>query len=99
MRDEFFLPDELHPIDLVETLAESRAWEFDRLAEDRIAMVVAGQWRTYALTLLWSDPDETLRLICTFAFDPPQSREPALFELLNRINDQIWGGTFSWWQD
>ncbi|TVS04842.1 MAG: diacylglyceryl transferase, partial [Rhodobacteraceae bacterium] len=30
--------DSLHPIDMVETLAEHHAWDFDRMNEDQIAM-------------------------------------------------------------
>ena len=63
---EAFLEDEIHPIDIVEDLAEHHEWEFDRIEENQIAMVVQGQWRTYSITLAWSDFDETLRLICSF---------------------------------
>ena len=50
---------------------------FDRLADDQIAMVVEGQWRSYSLTLAWSARDEVLRLVCTFDMDPPAARMPA----------------------
>ncbi len=63
--------EELHPIDIVETIAEHHEWEFDRVADDQIAMAVEGQWRTYSITLAWSAYDETLRLICTFEMEPP----------------------------
>ena len=61
--------EDLHPIDIVETLAESHAWDFDRVADDQIAMAVEGQWRTYSITLAWSPYDETLRLITTFEME------------------------------
>ena len=64
---EYYLDsEEIHPIDIVEHLAEHHAWDFDRVADDQIAMAVEGQWRTYSITLAWSAVDETLRLICTF---------------------------------
>lgn len=88
---------DIHPIDIVETLAEHRAWEFDRMGDDQIAMAVEGQWRTYSLTLAWSGQDETLRLICTFEMDPPEDRLAALHDLLNRANDLVWTGGFSYW--
>lgn len=90
---------EIHPIDVVESLAEMHAWEFDRLADDQIAMMVEGQWRSYSLTLAWSDQDETLRLISTFEMEPPAGREEALYDLLNRINDQCWTGAFTFWPE
>lgn len=86
------LTDEIHPIDIVETLAEHHAWEFDRVGDDQIAMAVEGQWRTYSLTLAWSAPDETLRLICTFEMEPPSARMPELYEVLNLANDMVWSG-------
>lgn len=88
---------DIHPIDIVESLAENRAWEFDRMGDDQIAMAVEGQWRTYSLTLAWSGQDETLRLICTFEMDPPEDRLAALHDLLNRTNDMVWTGSFSYW--
>ena len=51
--------EELHPIDIVETLAEQRSWDFDRIADDQIAMAIEGSWRTYSVTLAWSARDET----------------------------------------
>ena len=64
---EHFLPEtDLHPIDIVETLAEQAEWEFDRVGEDQIAVAVEGVWRTYSLSLIWSRRDDMLRLISTF---------------------------------
>ena len=54
LSEDFLVLDDLHPIDIVETLAEHHAWEFDRVTDDQIAMAVEGQWRTYSLTLAWS---------------------------------------------
>nr|WP_319249732.1 YbjN domain-containing protein [uncultured Celeribacter sp.] len=90
---------EIHPIDLCEHLCEHNDWEFDRVAEDQIAMAVEGQWRTYSITLAWSDFDETLRLICTFEMEPPEEKLPQLYEVLNRTNDQIWTGAFTYWHE
>ncbi|ATG49322.1 MULTISPECIES: YbjN domain-containing protein [Celeribacter] len=90
---------EIHPIDLCEHLCEYNDWEFDRVAEDQIAMAVEGQWRTYSITLAWSEYDETLRLICTFEMEPPEEKLPQIFDVLNRANDQIWTGAFTYWHE
>jgi len=89
---------DIHPIDIVESLAETRAWEFDRVGEDQIAMAVEGQWRTYSLTLAWSAGDETLRLICSFEMEPPTERRHAVLDVINRTNDLLWSGSFSIWE-
>ncbi|SLN52042.1 YbjN domain-containing protein [Roseisalinus antarcticus] len=96
---EHIQSDDIHPIDLVEHIAEHYDWEFDRIGDDQIAMAVEGQWRTYSITLAWSAYDETLRLICTFEMEPPQDRIGELYEVLNRANDLVWSGAFTWWDE
>jgi len=96
---ESFETEDLHPIDVVEHIAEHHDWDFDRVADDQIAMAVEGQWRTYSITLAWCDFDETLRLICTFEMEPPSDRLADLYEALNRVNDQCWAGAFSYWAE
>ncbi len=95
---EQYLEEDIHPIDIVEHIAEHHEWDFDRMGDDQIAMAVAGQWRTYSLTLAWSGFDETLRMVCTFEMEPPEEKKPALYELLNRVNDQCWAGAFTYWE-
>ncbi|MFN4099961.1 MAG: YbjN domain-containing protein [Pararhodobacter sp.] len=90
--------DDGHPIDMVETLAEHHAWEFDRVGDDQIAMAVEGQWRSYSLTLAWAPADETLRLLCTYEMEPPAARMAQLYEVMNLANDLGWTGGFTYWQ-
>jgi hypothetical protein len=91
--------EDLHPIDIVETLAKNNSWEFDRVTDDQIAMAVEGQWRTYSLTMAWNPSDETLRFICTFDFAPPSKKLPKVYDLLNRCNDIVWTGAFTYWAE
>ena len=99
LSESFIQSEDLDPIDIVETLAEHHDWDFDRIADDQIAMAVEGQWRTYSLTLAWCGHDETLRLICTFDMEPPAERHAQIFELLNRVNDVTWTGGFTFWAE
>ena len=94
---EQFLSEDIHPIDIVEHIAEHHEWDFDRVADDQIAMAVEGQWRTYSLTLAWSPRDETLRLIATFEMEPPEETMAELHAALNAANDHIWAGAFTYW--
>lgn len=96
---EQFQTDDLHPIDIVEHIAAHHEWDFDRVADDQIAMAVEGQWRTYSITLAWSGYDETLRLICTFEMEPPEHKLPEIYEVLNRTNDMCWAGAFTYWKE
>jgi hypothetical protein len=91
--------EDLHPIDIVETLAEERSWDFDRIADDQIAMAIEGSWRTYSVTLAWSARDESLRLICAFDMAPPARRVAALSQAMCLANDRCWSGAFVLWRD
>ena len=97
--DEFLISDDLHPIDLVETLASMNSWDFDRVTDDQIAMVIEGGWRTYALSLVWSECDEILKLVCTFDLDPPRESVPNLMKILDLANDRNWSGGFTLWPE
>ena len=90
---------DIHPIDIVESLCEQSAWDFDRVGEDQIAMAIEGAWRTYSLTLAWSGHDDLLRLICTFEITPPEERMGDFLEALNLVNERIWGGAFTYWEE
>lgn len=98
LSEQDYFTEELHPIDIVENLAEHHDWDFDRVADDQIAMAVEGQWRTYSITLAWSAYDETLRLICTFEMEPPAEKMPQIHDALNRVNDACWTGAFTYWE-
>ena len=97
LSEQYLDTDEIHPIDIVETIATHQDWDFDRVADDQIAMAIEGQWRTYSVTLAWSAYDETLRMICTFEMEPPEDAMPSLYEVLNLANDKCWAGAFSYW--
>ena len=91
---EQFLEENVHPIDIVEYLAEHNDWNFSRLGDDRIAMTIAGLWREYSVVLSWSECRETLRLECKFKIATFRERLPRLYQLINVINDECWIGAF-----
>ncbi len=86
-----------HPIDVAETLAKKRGWDFDRVNEEQIAMMVEGQWQCYSLTMAWNQNQEMLRFICTFEIEVPDGKMAPFFDLLNRCNDLFWTGAFTYW--
>ena len=97
---EHYQPEtDIHPIDMVETLAEQCAWDFDRVGENQIAVAVEGAWRTYSLSLFWSGREDMLRLLCTFELNPPAERMDEFMRLLNLVNDKIWCGSFTLWRE
>ena len=96
---EQYLEEDIHPIDIVEHIAEHHEWTFDRIADDQIAMAIEGQWKTYSITLAWSGYEEMLKMVCSFEMETPSDRMPQLFEVLNAVNDQCWAGGFTYWTE
>ena len=94
-----FITEDIHPIDIVETLAEYHDWDFDRIADDQIAMAIEASWRVYSVTLAWSTYDETLKLVCAFDMEPPTDRLPELYHAMERANDRCWSGAFTLWKE
>ena len=94
-----FLSTEIHPIDMVESLAAESDWEFDRIGEDQIAMAIEGAWRIYSLNLAWSNRDDMLRLVCSFELTPPEERLDEMLSVMNLANDKIWCGNFCLWPE
>jgi len=91
--------DEIHPIDMAESLARDRDWEFDRAGEDQIAMIIKGRWRNYSLNLAWFGFDDMLRLVCSFELSPPKDRLAEMLDVVNRANDRVWCGNFVLWPE
>lgn len=94
---EQFFSEDIHPIDIVESLAEHREWDFDRIGENQIAMAVEGRWKTYSLSLSWSAHDETLRLLCSFEMAPAEERAHEMAMAVDLANDRCWVGCFTRW--
>lgn len=96
--DYFSETGSVHPIDLAETLAEMSCWDFDRVGEDQISMIIEGQWRTHSVSLTWSQYEEKLCLFSSFAIEPTEDRLGVLYEALNLANDQCGIGSFTYWK-
>lgn len=87
------------PIDLVQDIAELRSWDIDRLGDDQIAMAVDGAWRVYSLSLAWYEPEETLRMVCTFDLEVGDAARAELLKTVEAANDRLWIGGFNLWQE
>ena len=91
--------EDIHPIDILESLAEAQSWDFDRIAADQIAVAIEGSWRTYSVTLAWSAHDECLRLLAAFDLAVPVRRRAALNSAMALANDLCWSGAFVHWPE
>lgn len=93
-----FQPDRVeHPVDVVERLAASNAWSFDREDRDEISIAVGGEWTDYDVAFTWLADMEALHTACAFDFKVPGRRRNDVAALVSLINEQLWIGHFDLW--
>lgn len=86
-----------HPIDLIETLAASREWPFERGTEDDMNVCVSGTFCDYHLAISWRPDLGGLHVASVLDTRAPQAKKAEIHELLALINEQLWLGHFDIW--
>ena len=62
-----------NPISLLEQIAGSNDWAFDRGSEDELTLIVAGVWTDYHVSLNWRhDLETSAHRLCLRCQDPRQ---------------------------
>ena len=88
----------LHPVDLIERVANVNDWAFERTGEDEISVSVAGSWADYHVSFSWMEDFEALHLACAFDLKVPELRVLEIMRLLSLINEQMLFGHFDLWE-
>ena len=86
-----------NPLDVVERIAASNDWAFERAGEDEITMVVGGRWSDYQISFTWLGDIEALHLACAFDMKVPERRRDEVQRLTSLVNEQMWIGHFDLW--
>src|SRR5205085_10158716 len=86
-----------NPVDVVERLAGSNGWIFERVAEDEITISINGRWTAYHAAFTWMDEIEALHLACAFDLRVPEPRRAEILTLVSQVNEQLWLGHFDLW--
>ena len=92
------LSSSANPVDLIEQIAASHDWAFDRSGDDEITISVTGAFCDYNLSMSWMGALEALHLACAFDFKVQERRKPEVMQLLALVNEQLWIGHFDLWQ-
>ena len=90
-------PARANPLDVVERIAATNDWSFERAGDDEITIVVRGKWTDYQISYTWMYDIEALHVACAFEFKVPDRRHVEMLQLLSMINEQLWLGHFDLW--
>src|SRR5246127_93125 len=87
----------LNPLEVVERVASSNDWSFERAGEDEITILVRGKWTDYQVSFTWMFDIEALHLACAFELKVPERFRPQVQQLISLVNEQMWVGHFDLW--
>ncbi|HLH96838.1 MAG TPA: YbjN domain-containing protein [Xanthobacteraceae bacterium] len=86
-----------NPLEVVERVASSNDWSFERAGEDEITILVRGKWADYQVSFTWMFDIEALHLACAFELKVPERSCATVQQLISLINEQMWVGHFDLW--
>ncbi len=95
---EIEIERDLHPIDVIEQVAMINDWNFERTADDEIALAVEGHWTNYHISYAWMEDHESLHFACAFDAKVMEPRMGETLRLLSLINEQLLMGHFDLWE-
>lgn len=96
---EPYFERDTNPVDMVEHIATTRDWAFERSTEDELSLSVNGTWSDYHISLNWRDDVEALHLACAIDLKVPSTRIDEIYKLMASINEQLWVGHFDLWNE
>ena len=86
-----------NPLEVVERVASTNDWSFERAGDDEITILVRGKWSDYQVSFTWMDELEALHLACAFDLKVPERRCAEVQKLIAHMNEQMWIGHFDLW--
>ena len=87
----------VNPLEVVERMAATNNWPFERAGEDEIALAVTGRWTSYQVSFTWMSDIEALHIASAFDMKVPERRLGEVQQLIALINEQLWIGHFDIW--
>jgi hypothetical protein len=94
---EFSERPRVNPLDVVERVAATNGWSFERAGDEEITILVTGKWSDYQVSFTWMFDIEALHLACAFELKVPERRRADVQLLISLINEQMWVGHFDLW--
>ena len=83
-----------NPIDIVEDVIHSKNWTFSRADDHELVAEIAAHWCQYRLYFSWSEQIKAISFTVTFDLKFPAFKSKNAYELLARINENLWIGHF-----
>jgi hypothetical protein len=86
-----------NPLEVVERIATTHQWSFERAGDEELTIVVRGKWTDYQVSFTWMFDIEALHLASAFELKVPERSHAEVERLIALINAQMWVGHFDLW--
>lgn len=87
------------PIDIVEQVVVAKEWAFERPSDEEMAVQLPGRWCDLSFYVSWEEMLSTIQFTLSLQMRLTETRRAAVYEMLALVNDKVWMGHFSVWQD
>ena len=88
-----------NPIDIVENVLNDSAYEVERRSENEVVAEIQGKWNEMLVFFSWEESMQCLHISCLMNIENEQKEHKNIYELLALINDDLWVGHFSYWNE
>lgn len=88
-----------NPIDDIAFLFAQRRQAFERRNSNEVVAEIQGKWDNMLLFFAWEEQMNCLHISCLLNLEAENINEPNIYELLALLNEDIWVGYFSYWEE
>ncbi len=88
-----------NPIDDIEYLFVERQHSTERRNNHEVVVEISGKWDNMLFFFAWEEEMHCLHISCMINIEPENIYLPSIFELLALLNEDLWVGYFSYWEE
>jgi hypothetical protein len=88
-----------NPIDIVEAILNSQAYELERRSPNEVVVEIQGKWNEMLMFFSWEESMRCLHVSCLMNIENQLQDHRNIYELLAVINEDLWVGHFSYWTE
>lgn len=96
-RERIEQSDDAAPVEMLAAIFEAHGWSFEHVSEEEVCGEIPGSWTSYQVRAIWRREDHVLQLLCLPEIRVAEEKRGTAYELLARINEQLWLGHFDIW--
>src|SRR5574344_17573 len=88
-----------NPIDDVECIFTKQQHSIERRNPNEVVIEINGKWDNMLLFFAWEESMNCLHISCLINLEAENINQPSIYELLALINEDLWVGYFSYWEE